>query len=332
MLKLKYLFDNRALALMLLENWVYDPARLDVLDQFRISSNAIYPFFSCGSICFLRFFSTDEKSPGDIRAELDFLAHLRKTGYPVAETLLSKQGHELETVDTPWGIYCAAVFKGVPGRRCDRLILTEDIIYNLGKSLGQLHRISSQYIPSSGQRPDWRQRFGWVKDVLQAYPEETKAREEELLLRCYLSELPTSSEDFGLIHYDFELDNLFYDDCTGMVYPIDFDDAVYHWYVMDIAQAVDSLREELPDSAHDSAVCSFLDGYRSEKAIDAALLAEMPVFRRYANLFAYARILRSVKERWRNEPEWMTALRAHLEHLLKEKKRLFGAQLKPELV
>ena len=42
MLKLRYLFDNRDLAIMILENWEYDPASLHMLDYFKISSSA-YP-------------------------------------------------------------------------------------------------------------------------------------------------------------------------------------------------------------------------------------------------------------------------------------------------
>lgn len=44
MLKLKYLFDNRDLAKMILENWDYDESSLKMFDYFRISSNAVYPF------------------------------------------------------------------------------------------------------------------------------------------------------------------------------------------------------------------------------------------------------------------------------------------------
>ena len=44
-MRLKHLVDNRDLALHLLGNWGYDRNRLDVLDQYRISANAIYPFY-----------------------------------------------------------------------------------------------------------------------------------------------------------------------------------------------------------------------------------------------------------------------------------------------
>jgi len=44
MTKLKYLYDNRDLAEMVLKNWDYDQSKLNLLDYYRISANAVYPF------------------------------------------------------------------------------------------------------------------------------------------------------------------------------------------------------------------------------------------------------------------------------------------------
>jgi Ser/Thr protein kinase RdoA (MazF antagonist) len=324
MMKLKHLFDNRALVYMILENWSYDRSHPEVLDQFRISSNAVYPFVCKSGVCFLRFSPDEERNPDDIRAELDFLAYLRINGYPAAETVLSKKGRDLETIDTPWGTYSAVVFKAVPGMRLDQIPLADDIIFKAGASLGQLHRLSTNYDPAASRRPDWHQRLDWAKDILSAFPDETNAREEEALLRRQLSELPITSDTFGLIHYDFEPDNLFYDECGDSIHTIDFDDAVYHWYVMDIVQAVESLKEELPESTQEHTIQCFLDGYRSEKAIDESLLAPTPLFQRYTNLYSYVRILRVISGQLENEPEWMAGLRKHLDDLMICKKRLFG--------
>lgn len=62
MLKLKYLFENYNLAKEALKNWEHDTDTLDeMLSQFRISSNAIYPFCQGGKVCFLRLAPTEEK-------------------------------------------------------------------------------------------------------------------------------------------------------------------------------------------------------------------------------------------------------------------------------
>ena len=76
MLKLKYLFDNRDLALMLLSNWEYDSDKLEMMDYFRISANAVYPFSMNGETCFLRFAPFEDKQPQAVQAELEYLRYL----------------------------------------------------------------------------------------------------------------------------------------------------------------------------------------------------------------------------------------------------------------
>ena len=325
MLKLKYLIDNRALVRQLLDLWNDDGGNPELLDRFRISANAVYPFISGETLCFLRFSPIDEKCPDDIRAELDYLEYLRTCNYPAPRTLPSKNGRALEVAETPWGVYAAVVFEGAPGRRADQLPLTDEIIAAIGRALGQLHRVSASYRPAAYQRGDWSARLDWIRAVLSEHPEETPALEEEALLRRRLSEIPVTPENFGLIHYDFEPDNLFFNEVDGSVHPIDFDDAVYHWYVMDIVQALESLKEELPESAYDSACNCFLAGYRSETEPDAALLTLAPVYKRFAGLYSYARILRAIGSKPDVEPDWMPGLVAHLSEVMRERRRLFGS-------
>lgn len=61
MLKLKYLFQNKDLAEMILKNWSYDPESLDMFQYYRISSNAVYPFRDQGEVRLLRFAPVEEK-------------------------------------------------------------------------------------------------------------------------------------------------------------------------------------------------------------------------------------------------------------------------------
>src|SRR5436853_441693 len=53
------------------------------------------------------------------------------------------------------------------------------------------------------------------------------------LLERQVAALPASQQTFGLIHYDFELDNLIWDDQRVGI--VDFDDCAGYWFVADIA-------------------------------------------------------------------------------------------------
>ncbi len=324
MLKLKYLFNNKDLAHMILSNWENDNEDADLLNSYRISSNAIYLCENKGDTFFLRFAPAEEKSLESILAELHFLKYLRDNGYPAVETIPSKAGNEVEVANTPWGTYYAVAFKRVPGKKVSHMTLTNEHIFGYGKALGKLHKLSSEYTPLNNKRRDWKETMDWMEDVLSNFPEESAAKNELSILKEYFTKLPATKENFGLIHYDFETDNLFYDEITKTYTPIDFDDSMYHWYAMDIGQALDSIKEELPEEQVESSVNEFIKGYGSEYDISDDMLKLLPIFRRYASLYGYVRMLLSVEEKWENEPEWMVNLRNRLENFLESDKSEFG--------
>lgn len=324
MLKLKHLFQNKDLAHMILSNWEYDIEDPNFLEYYRISANAVYWCKNQGNTFFLRFVSAEEKSKEKILAELEFLRYLRESGYPAVDTILSKAGNELEEVNTPWGTYYAVAFKKAGGKEIGRIPLTDAIIFGWGTTLGKLHKLSSEYTPVNNKRNDWKETMDWMEDVLSNFPDEITAKNELYMLKDYFLKLPTTKENFGLIHYDFEADNVFYDDISKAYNPIDFDDSTYHWYAMDIEQALASLKEDMPEEQIDSSLNQFIKGYRSEHDISDEMLTLLPAFRRYADLYGYVRVLRSVEEKWDNEPEWMVDLRLRLENSLNNRKCAFA--------
>ncbi|MEG0308971.1 MAG: phosphotransferase [Clostridium sp.] len=309
---------------MLLNNLENDNEDFNSLNYYRISSNAVYWCKNKGNTFFLRFAPAEEKSKESILAELDFLRFLRNSGSPAVDTILSKTGNELEVATTPWGIYYAVAFKEVCGKPLDEMPLTQDIIFGLGKSLGKLHKLSSEYVPLNNKRNDWEKIMDWMDEVLSNFPDEIPARSELCMLKDYFLKLPATKDNFGIIHYDFEFDNVFYDEITKTYSPIDFDDAMYHWYALDIAQTFDSIEDEIPEDQVSSATNQFIKGYRSEYDVSDDMLKLLPIFRRYINLYGYVRVLRSIEEKWANEPEWMANLRIKLDNSLTRRKYTFS--------
>ncbi|PPK45562.1 phosphotransferase family enzyme [Clostridium algidicarnis DSM 15099] len=187
--------------------------------------------------------------------------------------------------------------------------MTKDIIFGLGKALGKFHKLSSEFRPVNNKRNDWKEIADWMEDVLSTFPNETVAKSELAILTSYLSKLPTTKENFGLIHYNFETDNVFYDEVTKTYNTIDFDDAMYHWFALDMVQSLDSIKEDMQEEQVEFSVNEFINGYCTEYAISDEMLKFLPIFRRYDNLYGYVRILHSVEEKWNNEPDWMINLR-----------------------
>ena len=327
MMKLKNLFDNVSVSLMLLKNWDFNNDTVNTIKPFRTSANAVYQFCNDKNIFYLRFAPLEEKDPVMVQAELDFLDYLHDNGYNAVESVKSKDSTNLVVQDTPWGKYLAVVFKAVPGKPIEQMEYSDLLYYNYGKSLGKLHKLSSTYKPKNERRPDWKEQLESIRNILKEYSAPSDSLCEVEILYEFFKNLNANLENYGLVHYDFETDNVFFDETSGVYSVIDFDDAIYHWYVIDIEQAVDYIQNELPENFQNQALEQFLLGYRSEINIDNELLSLLPVFKRYANLYGYARCLRSIHDSWNNEPEWVTGLRKKLINLMEKRSEKFGTKI-----
>jgi Ser/Thr protein kinase RdoA (MazF antagonist) len=260
-------------------------------------------------------------------AELDFISYLRSHDYGAPETVLSHRGEELVKVRTPWGMYFASVFKRVPGIPLNKTNLSDDILFCHGKALGKLHLLSSRFKPGKMQRWSYSNVLDWIENVLRNLPEQLAALSETKLLRDYFASIPQSPLYFGLVHYDFECDNVFYDNKCGICHAIDFDDAMYHWFTMDIEQALDSLQDDIPSEIFDHKKQCFISGYLTEYGLPDDFETILPACRRFANLYGYVRSLRSVSDKWDHEPDWLTSLREKLKAGMEKSSVSFGERL-----
>lgn len=316
MLKLKYLFENYDLAKFALENWEHDTERLDeMLSWYRISSNAIYPFAKGGAMRMLRLAPMDEKLENNVVGELEFIQYLRSMGYRAMKPVASKSGETVLKLQTQWGAYYASVFERVDGMQIEETDYNDAIMFQYGKSLGKLHQLSSQFQPKT-RKWNYLDAICWMIDELSNCKNTELAIMKINELSEELEKLPKTSNNYGLVHYDFELDNVFYSEETNTCCVIDFDDGMYHWFALDIDQCLDSLAEELPNDKYEQAKAMFLQGYETEYAITEETINMLPIMRRFANLFTYTRIQRAVKEKCKVEPDWMIGLREHLSNIV----------------
>lgn len=320
MLKLKYLFENFELAKLALTNWEHDEDTLDeYLKYFRISSNAVYPFAVHGKRHFLRLAPVEEKQKKNLMGELEFLQYLGREGYGAMKPVAAKNGELLLTLNTKWGDYYVSVFEGVGGISIEDTDYREDIMLAYGKALGRLHNLSMNYQPEN-RKWSYVEALEWIKTVLakykNQYPEKglslEKMQKEAETVEQELSKLKQTKETFGLVHYDFEPDNVFYNEADGNCQVIDFEDGMYHFFMVDIEQVLDSISEELEGEAFEQAKKYFLQGYKSEKALEPDYEEKFVLMRRFCNLFSYARLLHCIAEDISDAPEWLVSLRTRL--------------------
>jgi Ser/Thr protein kinase RdoA (MazF antagonist) len=302
---------SNSIALELIHLWEHD---IDSLKFWRASSNYVYRFEKDAVRYFLRLTNEEDRTREQIEAELDFMQFLNEQGYPAVHYIPSKSGARLESRDTEIGTVHAVVFSQAVGMTVELTAMSEQQLVQWGCSLATLHKLSESYSQpvEASPRMSHLDVLLFISSVLREHPNETAAASELERMNQWLSSLPISVEDYGLIHYDFELDNVFWDERLKRFSVIDFDDAMYHWYVMDIVSTVRDLNvgeeEELTQSLE-----LFLQGYRSVKPISDSLLQQYTRFQRFNDLYGFARVLRSLENsRLEQDPPWLIKLHAKL--------------------
>jgi SAM-dependent methyltransferase len=157
-------------------------------------------------------------------------------------------------------------------------------------------------------------------------------REVDDLVRA-IQGLPSGPAYCGLIHGDFELDNLRWPEderggghhvgggrgapgapgAAGTPAMLDFDDCATHWYAADVAFA---LRDVFDTGAglEDARVGAFVGGYRAHVPLDDAAFATVPLFSRLARLRSYTTSIRALDLPDSDaHPDWLRGLRRKLE-------------------
>lgn len=313
MMSLKHMVrgsENDSVAKQLIQSWEHDT---DTLKFWRASSNFIYLFERNGIRHFLRFIHEKDNTIENIQAELDFMQHLIAGGYPTVAPVLSRNGNRIETVRTAeHECYYGVVFEQAKGIHLPLERMTNRHAREWGMSLASMHILSGSYTAGATRRGSWLDALTFVSSVLQRHPCEKGARKELEQVHGQLSKLPAGAEHMGLIHYDFETDNIFYDEEESRYGAIDFDDAMIHWYAMDIASAITDLAEQENDDAKRK-IEHFLTGYRSIKPLDERWVHLFPLFQRFSDLYTFARLLRSVEDMdVHRSPEWTIRLKDKL--------------------
>jgi Ser/Thr protein kinase RdoA (MazF antagonist) len=189
------------------------------------------------------------RSDAELDAELTWLAALaRDTDLTVP---LARFSTRVATPQLPAGARCIA-FGWVQGRPCG-CRPSRRLVADLGRVLGMLHRHAEEFRPPPGftrpaldiQHLTWA--GTWHAARLARQPIDPAVRlvlgEAAERIEAVLARLGRDPASHGLVHADLDLGNVL--DHHGQARPIDFDDASWGHYALDLAIAADSVPEEL---------------------------------------------------------------------------------------
>lgn len=310
--------DRSALAEQILSRWTHDAGSARF---FRSSANVLYRFTLAGRPSFLRFADSSERRRDDVETEMDVVQALAAFGINLATPVRSKAGHIVETVETSLGTFHAVALQALDGSTLEVEDLDPAGLRAWGAALGRLHLAMSQ-LPRDlvAQRRTWRHDLATAAEHVPA--DRPTVTRELAAVTTALEALPDDPAAFGLIHFDFELDNLVWQD--GDVGMLDFDDCAQYWYAADIVFAVGDLFDG-PLSAADPGFIQFRAGYESVRDPGPAWLADAELFSRLGGLIQYARLKRALDlPAEADQPEWLATLR----HKLSDRLHAYEASLR----
>jgi Ser/Thr protein kinase RdoA (MazF antagonist) len=302
--------------------WGY---KADTISHFRSSCNFIYRITSENTGKYLRLSHQRERSLKRIQAELDFMAFARRKGINTARPLVSKNNRLIEEIVSRQGSFYAVMFEEVPGIEIEVELLDTERAYKWGLTLGQLHKISTEYkTPNNYKFPGWRELIEKAYNYLLPSDKEAEMILDKSIRT--LETLPDVLPYYGLLHYDFELDNIIWNNQD--IYVLDFDDLAFFWFAADIAFALSDViesdliyREKLVDR--------FIDGYRTNMEFTDDWFEKLPLFHRLNGVLKYARLLNSYKNADpADDPPWLASMRQRHENWLSRQRNKFAESIK----
>jgi Ser/Thr protein kinase RdoA (MazF antagonist) len=262
----------------------------------------------------LRFNPVNDRPVERLRSELELIRQLACKGIRTASPLPSLMGNEIEHVTTQLGDFHALAFAVMPGEHFEFDKLTPQNFREWGRALARLHTVSEDLVIEN--RPGWATHIRLVKEIVPQSQQWLWA--DLLIIEDKLNQLAVDKSRFGLIHYDFELDNILWD--QGEPGILDFDDSGYYWFAADIAIALRRLFDNRIEQIDftDERFQAFMAGYRSLRQMETEELKTIPLFLRLHNLVTYARVYRAMIGERQEESHWLQELRQELQDRLRQ--------------
>ena len=241
----------------------------------------------------LRISALGDRTLSDYLAETEFVRYLAENGAPVADVIPSKTGKLVERMDLSGTECFVSLFAYARGillwengyRYRDGAPITE-LFYNMGKTIGAIHRLSKRYQPKH-HRQQYFEKYNmeYIETVIPDSYAELKAAIADRLEKFHA--LPMDQESYGLVHFDFSDGNYHVDFSDGAITTFDFDNCICCWYMFDLAHLWThgvGWCQWMPEGEKrlqymkDVYFKNILEGYRSETKVSEELLDQLPLF------------------------------------------------------
>jgi Ser/Thr protein kinase RdoA (MazF antagonist) len=238
---------------------------------------------------------TNYKPCGVQNEEIQWMSFLNKHGVGVPSVILSYEGNMVEKgnfLEEKWIV----LFNSAKGIHLPRSSWNGEIFKELGRQIGRMHRVTSQYelLNKIEYIEDWYEsdEYQFLKHIPMG---ETIIRKFAQKVLEEIQAIPKDNHTYGLLHGDIWLENVLVANDSELTL-IDFQNCEKHYYLYDLAVPIYSALEysfsgngNLQDYRK-SITDSLFGGYAEEHSIPIGMMEKLPLFFKLKELFEYSQM------------------------------------------
>lgn len=255
----------------------------------RKLENAVYAAQQNKKEVFVRFTSRMRRSSSQIAAELKWIKNLDSEGFAVPKVVLTPERELSTDFRYDQELFHIAVFEKIIGKNPNTEVLLKDgFLESMGMLMARFHNHSQRHGYHNLDREQWYDERGTRfarKFALRSKNDPFSIKFLEHL--DWMKHLPKSQENYGLVHADLNLGNLFVTE-SDEIYVIDFDDSCFHWFVFDLAIMLMPISVEAKSDGNSvkeqKALNALIYGYRKTRHITDEDIDLIPKFIDFAFL------------------------------------------------
>jgi Ser/Thr protein kinase RdoA (MazF antagonist) len=257
------------------------------------SDDGVYGFTRQGQDFVVKYTLQAVRSFSTLQSQIAWVNFLTAHGVPASRPVPSRQGLLVEQVHIADTLVSVVCYVCVPGDRPEGKTLTAELFQMWGQVLGQIHALSTQYVLPQQHEPIDQWYEGAQRDRRVIPADQRMVLEKFDALIQYFHALPKDQQSYGLIHGDFQANNLRVD--QGVLRVFDFDACEFNWFVSDIATSLYFTLWERPPEQSNAAFGSFvleniLVGYTRERSLGDDWVEQIPIFLKLQEMYIYMAI------------------------------------------
>ncbi|MFD1848895.1 phosphotransferase enzyme family protein [Oceanobacillus bengalensis] len=237
---------------------------------------------------------TNYKSFDEQLEEVNYTDFLCKEGLGVSPTIASLNGKVVEKITLNDNEVLTVLYKSAPGVHLPKDQWNANILKELGRQIGKLHRLSKKFEEIHPIRyiDDWHdnEEYAFLKYIPN---KESSIRDIGKEILSTIKKIPRNNSNYGLLHGDLWLENILVDKGSNLAM-VDFQDCEKHFYIYDLAVPIYSALEysfvgggNIVEYGQ-GITKAIIEGYQEENELSPEMLAKLPLFMKLKEIFEYS--------------------------------------------